>query len=125
MDRIDIHIDVPQVQYEKLSGERLGESSAAIRERVIAARQQQAERFAHTRCLTNADMGAGVIRQHCALDGAGQSLMKAAMRQLQLSARGYHRVLKLARSVADLAGSAAIGPAQGAEALQYRPRRVE
>jgi len=125
MDRIDIHVEVPRVQYEKLSDSRLGEPSAAIRERVCAARTRQAQRFHGTRLLTNADMGAAEIRQHCALDGAGQRLMQAAMRQLQLSARGYHRVLKLARTIADLAGADQIGPAHLAEALQYRPRRIE
>lgn len=125
MDRIDIHIDVPRVQYEKLNSERLGESSQRIRGRVIAARQRQRERFQGTRCISNADMGAGEIRSHCGLDAAGQSLMKAAMRQLQLSARGYHRVLKLARSIADLSASKDIGAAHLAEALQYRPRSNE
>jgi len=126
LDRIDIHVEVPRVNYEKLSGDRLGEPSAAIRARVMAARERQQRRFrGHPRCLSNADMGAGEIREHCQLDGAGQSLMKAAVRQLNLSARGYHRVLKLARSIADLAGSDQIGAAHLAEAVQYRPRRAE
>jgi magnesium chelatase family protein len=125
LDRIDIHVEVPRVNYEKLSTERTGEPSAVIRERVVAARQRQHDRFRGTRLLTNADMGPGEIRQHCQLDAAGQSLMKAAMRQLQLSARGYHRVLKLARTIADLAGSQMIAPAHLAEALQYRPRKIE
>lgn len=126
LDRFDIHVDVPRVQYEKLAGERLGEPSHAIRARVVAARERQARRFRdHPRCRTNADMGAAEIRQYCPLDGAGQSLMKAAVRQLNLSARGYHRVLKLARTIADLAGAEAIGAAHLAEAVQYRPRRAE
>jgi magnesium chelatase family protein len=124
-DRIDIHVEVPRVNYEKLAGERLGEPSAAVRERVIATRQRQAARFRGTRLLANADMGPAEIRVHCALDAAGQSLMKAAMRQLTLSARGYHRVLKLARTIADLAGTEQIGAAHLAEAIQYRPRRAE
>jgi len=70
-------------------------------------------------------MGPAELRAHCQLDGAGQALMKAAVRQLNLSARGYHRVLKLARTIADLAGQEQIGPAHLAEAIQYRPRRVE
>lgn len=126
LDRIDIHVEVPRVNYEKLSSDRLGEPSSAIRERVVAARQRQEARFqSHARCRSNADMGAAEIRVHCALDGAGQSLIKAAVRQLNLSARGYHRVLKLARTIADLAGVEQIGAAHLAEAIQYRPRRVE
>ncbi|NJN18583.1 MAG: YifB family Mg chelatase-like AAA ATPase [Oscillochloris sp.] len=126
LDRIDLHVEVPRVNYEKLSSDRLGESSAAVRERVCRARERQTQRFrGNNRCLTNADMGPGEIRSHCRLDGAGQSLMKAAVRQLSLSARGYHRVLRLARTIADLAGNEAIGAAHLAEAVQYRPRRVE
>jgi magnesium chelatase family protein len=125
LDRFDIHVEVPRVQYEKLSSERLGEPSAAIRQRVVAARARQARRFATAHARTNADMGAAEIRAHCQLDGAGQALMKAAVRQLNLSARGYHRVLKLARTIADLAASDAIGPAHLAEAIQYARRGVE
>jgi magnesium chelatase family protein len=126
LDRIDIHVEVPKVQYEKLSSERLGEPSSAIRERVVRARQRQLERFAKLpRCRSNSDMNAAEVRQFCALESAGQSLMRAATRQLSLSARGYHRVLRLARTIADLAGHEQIGAAHLAEAIQYRPRRME
>ena len=125
MDRIDIHIEIPRVNYEKLSSERVNERSASIRERVIGARTRQAERFAGSRCLPNADMGPAEIRSHCQLDAAGQSLMKAAMCQSQLSARGYHHMLKPARTITHLAGQAQISVALGAEAIQHRLRRTE
>jgi magnesium chelatase family protein len=125
LDRFDINVEVPRVNYEKLASDRLGEPSAAIRGRVLAARERQGRRFAGGGLRSNADMGPAEIRAHCQLDGAGQALMKAAVRQLNLSARGYHRVLKLGRTIADLAGAETIGPAHLAEAIQYRPRRVE
>jgi magnesium chelatase family protein len=123
LDRIDIHIEVPRVEYEKLSDERLGEPSAAIRERVEAARERQRRRLEGTALLTNADMGPAEVRLYCPLDDAGRSLLRAAMQQLQMSARAYHRILKLARTIADLAGSEKIQTVHLAEAIQYRPRR--
>jgi len=108
LDRIDIHIEVPRVDYEKLSSNRVGESSEVIRARVQAARDIQNKRFStngSSDIVCNADMRVGEIRQFCKLQDEGQSLMRAAMTQHNLSARGYHRVLKLARTIADLAGS--------------------
>ena len=126
LDRIDIHIEVPRVDYEKLSGDRIGETSGAIRTRVQAARDKQRERFSKLDSkhpvFCNADMRVGEIRQFCKLPDDGQSLMRAAMSQLNLSARAYHRILKLARTIADLAGSADIQSVHLAEALQYRPK---
>ncbi len=125
IDRIDIHLDVSRVDYEKLSDARTGEASEVIRKRVQAARDRQAQRFKGTPLACNADMGVADVRVHCALDDAGRGLMKAAMNQLQMSARAFHRVLKLARTIADLTGSEVIKVAHLAEALQYRPRRQE
>ncbi|MBN1449526.1 MAG: YifB family Mg chelatase-like AAA ATPase [Anaerolineales bacterium] len=124
LDRIDIHIEVPRVEYEKLSDSRVGEPSQVIRARIEAAREHQRARFSASPngLACNADMGPAEVRQYCELDASGRALMKTAMAQLQLSARAYHRVLKLARSIADLAGAAQIGPAHLAEALQYRPK---
>ena len=140
LDRIDIHVEVPRVDYDKLSGDRLGEPSQVVRQRVEAARQRQQERFVDMcdrpgeapagqsvpmggpiRC--NADMGPAEVRQFCQVDETGNNLLKAAMQQLQLSARAYHRILKLARTIADLADSQGIETAHLAEAIQYRPRR--
>jgi magnesium chelatase family protein len=126
LDRIDIHVEVPRVDYEKLSGDRMGESSELIRLRVQAARDIQRARFltldSKHPIFCNADMRVGEIRQFCKLQDEGQSLMRAAMSQLNLSARAYHRILKLARTIADLAGSEEIQSVHLAEALQYRPK---
>ncbi len=105
LDRIDIHIQVPRVEYEKLSDSRLGEKSSVVQQRVETARQIQRQRFTGTGIACNADMHPAEVRQYCALDDICRSLMKTAMQRLQLSARAYHRVLKLARTIADLAGS--------------------
>ncbi len=122
LDRIDIYLDVPRVDYEKLADTRVGERSAAVRERVQAARERQRARFRGRKLNANAEMGPAEVRDFCRPDDTAQGLLRMAMQQLRLSARAYHRVLKLARTIADLAGSDAIGAAHVAEAIQYRPR---
>jgi magnesium chelatase family protein len=121
LDRIDVHVEVPRVAYDKLAGETRGEPSAAIRARGRAARARQAQRLAGTGLLCNAEMGPKEVRASCAVAEEAQGLLKAAMARLQLSARAYHRMLKLARTIADLAASERIGAPHLAEALQYRP----
>jgi magnesium chelatase family protein len=123
LDRIDIHVQVPRVDYEKLSGDRLGETSVKIRARVEAARERQRKRLAGTTLQSNGDMGPAEVRQYCVVDDSGKSLLRAAMQQLQMSARAYHRILKLARTIADLAGNDKIETPHLAEAIQYRPRK--
>ena len=127
LDRIDIHIEVLRVDYEKLSDDRLGEPSENVQARVEAAREHQRVRFGAKATQAslihcNADMRPAQLRQYCQLDETCNSLMRSAMSQMQLSARAYHRVLKLARTIADLAGEEQIAPTHLAEALQYRPK---
>lgn len=124
LDRIDIHTHVPRIEFEKLAGTAPAESSAAVRTRVEAARAIQAERFAGTTTICNGDMGPAEVRQFCHLDAAGENLMRSAMAKMHLSARAFHRLLKLARTIADLAADPAIRPEHLAEALQYRPREL-
>lgn len=125
LDRIDIHAHVPRVDFQKLSSQRQGETSETIRQRVEAARQKQIERFQNTHLVSNADMTPTEIRQYCQLDDPCQQLMKTAMRQMRLTARGYHRVLKLSRTIADLDGVENIMQHHIAEALQYRAKDQE
>ncbi len=123
LDRIDIQINVPRVEYEKLSGDTVGEPSAVIRERVEAARERQRVRFTGNPNVTcNSEMGPAEIRQYCRLDAEGEKLVKSLMTHYQISARAYHRLLKLARTIADLDASPAIQTRHMAEAIQYRPR---
>lgn len=125
MDRIDIHLEVQRVPFQKLSALDKGETSAIIRQRVEAARQVQMVRFANLNkpnILVNGDMGPAEVQTFCQLDEAGRNLMRAASQQMNLSARAYHRVLKLARTIADLASVEQIQVQHLAEALQYRPR---
>ena len=121
LDRIDIHIEVTPVPFEKLSEERNGESSAVIRKRVIAARELQTKRFKDSKKVHyNAQMNTKQIRKHCALDEASKTLLKTAMERLNLSARAYDRILKVSRTIADIEGVDAINGNHISEAIQYR-----
>lgn len=121
LDRIDIHVEVQSVKYSELSSKRSGEQSCVIRQRVVEARKRQADRFKGRRGLfSNADMESKEIKEFCQIDSRGADLLKMAMNQLGLSARAYDRILKVARTIADLAGCPDIMPEHLGEAIQYR-----
>ena len=122
LDRIDIHVEVPRVDYEKLADKRNVENSTVVRGRVQAARDRQLQRLQGTSLTCNAEMGPAEVRAFCDVDPSGEKLLRTAMQQLQLSARAFHRVLKLSRTIADLAASDLIAVNHIAEAIQYRPR---
>ena len=122
LDRIDIQIEVPPVKISKLTQEPQGESSSEVRQRVEVARNKQRARFKSEKFSTNAELGAREIRQYCPLDDETMQLLRQAINQMHLSARSFHRVLKLSRTIADLEGSDSIASKHIQEALQYRPR---
>lgn len=125
IDRVDIFVEVPHVDYEKLADDRLGEPSTRVQARVNAARTTQQRRFRGTKLTCNADMTPVEVREFCQLEDQANSLLKAAMKQLYLSARAFHRIHKLARTIADLENIEVIKAQHVAEAIQYRPRRME
>jgi magnesium chelatase family protein len=120
LDRIDIHIEVPRLRHDELIGHGTGEPSGVVRERVAAARERQVERFAGTGIYCNAHMSSRQIKQYCQASDEVKDLLRSAIAQLNLSARAYDRILKLSRTIADLAGDTDIGTAHVAEAIQYR-----
>jgi magnesium chelatase family protein len=121
LDRIDIHIEVTPVPFEKLTETRKAESSVEIRKRVIKAREIQSKRFESLEHIHyNAQMGTKLIREYCVLDEASLHLLKTAMERLTLSARAYDRILKVARTIADLEDSEYVNSNHIAEAIQYR-----
>jgi len=121
LDRIDLHIEVPAVKYKELASKNAGERSEQIRERVIRAREIQMKRFSGRKGMfSNADMQSKDIQQYCKLDSAGEELLKTAITKLGLSARAFDRILKVARTIADLASSESIRPEHVSEAIQYR-----
>lgn len=122
IDRVDIFVEVPHINYEKLADDRLGEKSEKVQARVKAARARQIERFKGSKLTCNAEMTPTEVREFCRVEADAQSLLKMAMKQLYLSARAFHRILKLARTIADLENTDTIKSHHLAEAIQYRPR---
>jgi magnesium chelatase family protein len=121
LDRIDLHIEVPAVEYRDVASERAEETSAAIRERVVRARQRQQERFhSDPKVNCNARMATRQLKQYCTLTQDSQELIRVAMSELNLSARAYDRILKVSRTIADLDGKTEISPEHVSEAIQYR-----
>jgi len=121
LDRIDLHVEVPPVKFREISGDKTGETSAEIRARVIGARQRQQTWFAHKPKITcNARLGPKELKEFCALDDGTKELLKMAMTELNFSARAYDRIVKVARTIADLAGKENISGEHISEAIQYR-----
>lgn len=124
IDRLDLHIEVPRIDFNKLSSDSNSESSKSIKTRVQAARALQQQRFKNTSFITNSEMTSEATKNFCQLDNTSKQLLKNAVEQMHLSARAYFRVLKLARTIADLAALEHIASAHVAEALQYRPKII-
>lgn len=124
LDRIDIFVEVPRIDYEKLSALTPAEGSSRVRERIDAARSRQSQRFATRGAKCNSEMSPVDVREFCQsqIDEQARAFLKLATQQLSLSARAFHRILKVARTIADLAGAETLTAAHVAEAVQYRQR---
>lgn len=122
LDRIDLHIEVPRIKFDKLSDDKPSEDSKTIKQRIEQARDLQQNRFKNSEFLTNSEMSSEAVKQFCRVDSASMNLLRNAVDQMHLSARAYFRILKLARTIADLAREEKILTPHIAEALQYRPR---
>jgi magnesium chelatase family protein len=120
LDRIDIHVEAPAVKYQQMIDAAPGESSERIRSRVNRARQAQLDRFGGSHTFSNAQMGNRESKKHCRLDDASRQLLKTAVEKLGLSARAHEKILKVARTIADLEGAAEIDASHVSEAVQYR-----
>ena len=123
LDRIDLYVEVPHVKYEKLIDKKIEGSSEEIRQKVEKAREIQLKRFENENINTNSEMNIPMIKKYCETDEQGNKLLRNAVNNLHLSARGYHRILKLARTIADLEENLNITSHHIAEALQYRPKQ--
>tara|TARA_B100001971_G_C18045488_1_gene459973 strand:- start:312 stop:719 length:408 start_codon:yes stop_codon:yes gene_type:complete len=122
IDRIDLHVEVPRLAFEKLNQKEKAESSASIRDRVNQARSKQSARLKEYGIFTNNEMTAQIVKDVCRLNSETQQLIKQAVNSLHLSARSFHRILKVSRTIADLEDSDEITSPHVAEALQYRPK---
>ena len=124
LDRIDLHVEVPRISYEKISAAHDAEDSQTLQSRVEMARARQTQRFQKNNLSiqTNSEMGINELKEFCKVDAAGQELLKSALTSMHLSARSYYRVLKVARTIADLSQEENILSSHIAEALQYRPK---
>ena len=120
VDRIDIHIEVPAVPFQDLANKKDGTDSDKMRKQVLKARQQQHARFGKSKIFTNSQMNSRQVRQYCPLDGTGTAMLKQSVYEMGLSARAHDKVLKIARTIADIEGSENIQPTHLGEAIQYR-----
>jgi magnesium chelatase family protein len=120
LDRIDLHIEVPAVPFKELSGSQWGTTSAAMRDQVMSARAVQVARFLNSKARCNAGMSTREIRQHCQLNDAGMNLLRNSIQEMGLSARAHDKILRVARTIADLDGSAEILSEHVSEAVNYR-----
>jgi len=124
LDRMDLHVEVPSVEFEALRRKQTPESSAEVKVRVDAARAVQAARFAGTETMCNAQMSPGMLGEYCALDATGEKVLEAAFRRMGLTARSHDRILRVARTIADLDGETNITATHVAEAIQYRNTNI-